>query len=356
MTVKHYDSFNGSGLISSKPYWSVASMSGGAPATWTMVNSAAELSGSSSDAVAIHGTDGGLALPADHNVMMNFSTGQGISELGLTTMGGSSFDLASQITLKWQEISSGTTIAQNMTLVVPGFSDQTVAVNNAAIINPSFTGLVHALALESSYQAMNNGKPEFIFRGYLNGNLVLTSAPRRLDYWDAAKFTVGMLASKDTGVPWPVTRILEFSSEVPTPDATHEPKPTLTTPVVRTPISISDEITDDSPATFPFDLRTVEVKHVRHTRGTLTAAGYEPSHPELSNARRVFKCRWIGSDADADTLEAFIDARGGIFDNFNVTIRALGIGTVSAAFITIGEFVSLTRGVKSIQFDLLELF
>lgn len=356
MKTKHFDAFNGNGTLGAVSYWTTASPSGGTAAALNLGAGSARAQGAGLDVVAIHGTDGGFQLPASHNVMTNFHIGQGVDYIGVLTMAASSYNVATQVKLIWQDVSAGGNIAQNMVLSVPGFADQTVALNSLTIINLAAIGLDHAIALECDYQAMNNGQPEFIFKGYLNGSLVLTSPPRRLAYWDSTEFHVGILVARHSGSSWPRTLFHDFSTEVPTVAGTHEPMPTMAAAVARTPITIGDEDVTASPYTFPAELRTVEVVHRRHTRKMLTDMGYEVTHPMLSKVRRIFKCSWIGSDSTAASIETFIDNVSGTHEQFNVTIRALGIGDVSCALISFGDFIDVSKNIKRIQFDLVEVY
>lgn len=355
MKTKHFDAFNSTGALGSVSYWTTETISGGTAATLTMSSGSAQPGGVGVDVAAIHGTDGGFQLPADHNVMSNVRIHASVDYIGLLTMAASAYDITTQIQFIWQDVSAGGTIAQNMVLSVPGFADQTVPVNGLSLITPGISNSV-SLALECNYQGLNNAQPEYIFKGYLNGALVLTSAPRRLAYWDATEFHVGMVTARHAGISWQRARFYDFATETPSAAETHEPMPTMTTAVARTPITIGDEDVNASPYTFPSELRQVEVVHRRHTRKMLTDMGYEVTHPMLSQARRIFKCTWIGSDSAASGLEDFIDNVAGTHENFNVTIRALGIGDVTCMLLSFDDFVDVGRDIKRISFELVEMY
>lgn len=342
--IRHHETFSGSGSLDTASFWSLV----GGGVTWTKSNGYCDIVGSFNiDSAAIHGTDANLGLPASHNVGAQFSFESGAKTLGVFVMGDATG--MQKVELRWWD-----NYGHKLVLKVPGFADQVVS---AVGIASPVAGLRHTIGLGCAYQGKVGGFPSFIFYGFLNGQGILQSPPRTLSYWDSAKYHVGLTARRETfGVPNPVLRVHEFASELPQPTATHEPKPTVTAKASRSPITISDEKPSASPAVFPFEVRIASVAHKRHTRKTLTDMGYAVTSPKLSNARRIISCSWIGSDADAATLESFIDAREGSTDNFTITIRALGIGTIDAAFLSIGAFIDESNGYKRISFTIAELF
>lgn len=341
--IKHHERFLGTSSLDAASYWTLS----GSGVTWTNNGGYCDIAGSFNvDSTAIHGTDANFGLPASHNTGAQFSLEQGAKTFGVFVMGDSA--ASQKVELRWWN-----NYGHKLVLKVPGFADQIVSV--VGVVSSNLADL-NTIGLACIYQGMSGGFPVFIFYGFLNGQLLLQSAPRTLSYWSSSMYQVGMTARRETfGVPNPGLRVHEFASELPVTLLTHEPKPVVSTKATRTPLSISDEKPTASPATFPFEIRIASVEHQRHTRSTLTDMGYAVTSPMLSSVRRIITCSWVGTDADAATLEAFIDARDGELDNFQITIRALGIGTIDAAFLEVGGFVDQTVGVKRINFKIVEL-
>lgn len=349
MTIKHYDAFNGTGSLSLDAYWTIL---GGGGAAWDKAGGGfVELTGTANaDDMVVHTTDGNLGLPGDHNLGTSFTVDNGIKYHGIVTMADSSMTTATRVELRWTQLPS----AQQVILYIGGLAAAQVVPTNP--INYAAPGTVHTLGLVCDYQAMNNGQPEYIFKGYLDGANIFTTPPRRLAWWVSTMFHVGMTGRQEAfGVPAPRLRVFEFASEIPSEAVTHEPKPTLEVDAVRTPITISDEKPDATPATFPFEIAIADVQHRRFTRGTLVDAGYNVSSPALQDGRRIMSCRWIGSATDADTLETFFDTLDNTDQNFQINIRALGIGTIDAAMLDVGRWVDVSKDIRAITFTILEL-
>lgn len=341
--IKLFTNFTGSGSLSLVAYWTILA------GAWTRAGGYVEASGSlNTDQNVVHSTDAGYNLPSTHTVSAIFEANVGAKYFGVCTMADSSNTSSTRIEARWRE-----DFGQQFELLVPGFSAQIVTKpNHIDYANPQPTNI----SLVSEYQGMNAGKPEFIFRIYADGQLVLASPPRRLAYWSSTMYHHGMTARRESfGSPTPYVRVFEFSTDVPGAAVTHEPMPTVTTQAARTPITVGDEKPNASPSTFPFEIRIASVGHQRHTRRMLTDMGYDVSHPRLANARRFFDCAWVGDHTDADTVEAFFDSRDGSYDNFEINIRALGIGTVDVAFLEYGAMRDVSKGIRRIEFKLVEL-
>lgn len=348
MTLKHYDDFNAAAgtSLATKSYWTTAL------GTWTETGAGTvEYLGSFNvDGQAVHGTDANLGLPASFNVATSFALEAGVKYVGLLGLSDSGATGGNRIEVRWRE-----DFGQRIEIRVPGFADHIVTTPSLFTYGNTPPDS-HTLEARFAYQGMNNGKPEYIVEAWVDGVLKAVTPPRRLNYWTSSHYFVGLTARRESfGVPSPTLYFHHFASEVPG-TGNHEPKPAIAAAASRTPISIATETPNASPATFPFELRQARVLHQRHTRRTLVDMGYEITHPRLSGARRIFECGWIGSESDADTLETFFDSRTGIEDNFQVTIRAMGIGTVDVAFLDPElTFEHVAKGVKRCSFALVEL-
>ena len=321
MTLRHYDDFNAAAgtSLGTKSYWTLKN------GTWTEQGGYVQVTSSlNTDSVAQHDTDANLGWTNDFSIACSVFVDIGAKYAGIYCIGDATNWSTEKVVFRWRE-----DFGQRWELQVPGVADQIVL---APGVWSYSTPTIHTLELKARYQQTIGTDPVYIFEGYADEVLVLTSPPIQMTHWTASTFHVGLVGRIESfGGANPQVQFHHIASDLPQ-TLSHEPEPRVTTEAARTPITISDETPNGSPATFPFKLRQVTISHRRSTRKMLVDAGWEWTSPRLSAVRRVFECNWVGGATDAATLRTFHAARKANYDNFQADIRAMGIGTVDVVF------------------------
>lgn len=345
MNVKQYDDFSGSGALGSLSYWATSASS-----SWNLSGSYCDNASSFDlDARAVHQTDANLGLPRSFLVSAEIRMEPGVKYAGVSVLQpATAGSTGNQVVFRWRREG-----VQQYQIIAPGVATQTVAAPTDLAEDGS---TLHRLALNCVYSGSNGSTPSYWFVGYANGVRVMDLGPIQLTYWQSTYVYAGMVGRRETfGVPSPALQFNRWWVE-DTARQTHEPLPALEPETLRTGIVPSDETPNTSPATFPLDLRTAEVRALRSGRRMLADLGYATTSPRASRARRGFSCTWVGNGTDMATLEAFFDARTGADDNFTVTIPVMGVGSVSVGFASSAlTKVRSAPGVWRVSFDLVEL-
>ena len=345
MSRKHFDHFNGSGSLGAVSYWDIDGST-----AWTLSNGEVSVGTQDTDGAAVNSTDANFSLPSDWGVRAVVKIETGTKYAGVCALGTGTGALG--LVFRW-EIET----VQRYRLRQTGVVD---LVSNAQT-NLTTDGLTsHVLAMNGEYQYTDSGGSHVYRIGcWVNGQMVIGPIIRTMTSLSASsnhRFgVVGRIES--WGVSSPRCAFETWFTDDLVVNPVGEPAPTLTTEPTRTPITITDETPAASPATFPFEIRTAQVRHARSSRIFETDMGYDVTHPRFTNSRRTISAGWVGTEANKATLQTFFEARVGSFEDFNITIRAQGIGSLRVVF---GEpeltFTKSAHNTWECSFDLIEVY
>ena len=347
MSRKHFDHFNGTGSLGAVSFWDID----GATA-WTLGSGEVSVDTLNTNGAAVNSTDANFGLPSSWGVYAVVKIETGTKYAGVCALATGTSQLG--LVFRW-EIET----VQRYRLI-HGSGIPLDVISNAQTNLTTDGETSHVLAMNGDYQYTDsNGDHVYRIGCWANGQLVIGPIMRTMiGLSSAANHRFGIVGrTEGFGVPSPRCLFETWFTDDLTIGETGEPAPAIATEPTRTPITITDETPSTSPATFPFEIKTASVRHVRSSRIFETDMGYDVTHPRFANSRRTISAGWVGTESDKTTLQAFFDARFGSFEDFNVTIRAQGIGSLRVVFAEPElTFTKSARNTWRTNFDLVEVY